>query len=202
MGWFANIFGSKPPEDAERDYSNRAVPDPHTPEGRAPYIDAWVGYADKKSGSPLKTIGRQPSQIRGEYPTSEGQFDQEETLYAVAPPAVQTVKVRAPDPRWIPTGSIRPQRAPTSYRAINPFDWQYARQMNGLHFSMASNLRTYAIGGMQPVTSRRNTFRLIPPPHDVNQTNYPRGGTAVDVSDMDIRGVDSGHYRSAITRLR
>lgn len=201
MGWFANLFATKAKEEPPRDYSNRAVPDPHTPEGRAPYVDAWSGYADKKSGSPLKTLGRQPQQIPGEYPTSEGQYDREETLYAVAPPAVQTQKVRAPDPRWIATPAKRPQRAPTTYRALNPFDWQYARQLNGTHFSMASNIRTYPVGGMLPAVPRRNTFRLMPPPHDISQTNLPANGTSVDVSSMDIRGVASGQYRSPTVRL-
>lgn len=202
MGWFANLFGSKkPPEDSPRDYTNRAVPDPHTNEGRAPYVDAWTGYADKKAGAPLKTIGREPRQIPGEYPTSD-QFDRDDIRYAVAPGAVQTKKVRAPDPRWVATDPIRPQRTPSTYRAVQPFDWQFARQMNGLHFSMASNIRTYPIGGMLPVVPRRNTYRLLPPPRDINQTNLPANGTAVDVSEMDIRGVSSGQYRSATSRLR
>lgn len=203
MGWFSDLFSPKKTEEPERDYSNRAVPDPHTVEGRAPFIDAWDGYADKRSGSgsPLHTIGRHPAQIPGEYPTSEGQFDREEPVYTVAPLATQSVRMRAPDPRWASTTPIRTQRAPSTYRTVNPFDWKLARHLNGLRFSMASHIRTYSVGGMKPVIQRRNTFRLLPPPHDINRTNLPASGTAVNVSEMDSRGISAGQYRSPVSRL-
>lgn len=201
MGFFANLFGKKTEEAVPRDYSNRATPDPHRPEGQAPYVRAWDGYASSRSGDPLRTIGREPRQVAGDYPSGENQFDSEVPLWTVAPGAVMGERPRSPDPRWVATTPIRPQRTPSTYRTVNPFDWQYARQLNGLHFSMASNLRTYAIGGMQPVIARRNTWRMLPPPHDINQTDLPRSGTSFDVSEMDIRGVVSGG-RSPTARLR
>lgn len=199
MGWFANLFGKEKVEPAQRDYSNRAVPDPHTPEGKAPYIDAWTGYSSRKSGDPLKTIGREPRQVPGEYPASE-QFTREQPMYKTAVPQEMYERPRSPDPRWVATTPIRPQRSQSTFRTVNPFDWQFTRRLDGRHFSMASHIRTYRIGGMKPVTSRRNTYRLLPPPRDMAHTNLPASGTAFNVSDMDTRGV-SVEGRSPMARL-
>jgi hypothetical protein len=76
--------------------------------------------------------------------------------------------------------SIRPaesrptmQMAPSSYHFTRPFDQHAARTFNGLHFSMADHRRTYDILGMEPVRSRRNTYRIEPPNWDTNITDAP-----------------------------
>lgn len=74
--------------------------------------------------------------------------------------------------------------APTRYSFTRPFDQLNriygdaqvgtARQMNGQHFSMADNRRTYDILGMEPARrSRRNTFRLMPAPWDADIVDLP-----------------------------
>lgn len=202
---FFGLFAKKEPtvEVQERDYSRVAVPDPHMPDGQAPYIEAWIGYAParmKVRPSELHTVGREPRQLAGEYPASEMEMI-EDPEWKVAPDADQVGWVQAPDPRWtaLKNPPKRKQRVPSTYRVTNPFDWQLARNLNGLHFSMADNIRTYAIGGMQPAVPRRNTFRLTPPPHDVNQTNV-RGDQAFDVQDMDMKSPVSA-WRSPVARL-
>lgn len=76
--------------------------------------------------------------------------------------------------------SIRPaehrptmQMAPTTYTFTRPFDQHAARTFNGLHFSMADHRRNYDILGMEPVRSRRNTYRIEPPNWDTNITDVP-----------------------------
>jgi hypothetical protein len=200
---FFGLFGKKPdPEPEVREYDKLAVPDPEQPEGKAPYIEAWTGYAPKRLQVPpseMHTAGREPRQVKGDYPASEMEMV-EEAHWKTAPDAIQDVKEFAPDPRWaaLKRPALRVQRAPTTYRVTNPFDWQLAHNLNGFHFSMANHIRTYAIGGMEPVLTRRNTFRLMPPPHDVNQTNV--GNTAFDVSDMDMQSPISA-WRSPTARL-
>jgi hypothetical protein len=86
---------------------------------------------------------------------------------------------RAPDPRWIPTEEPRPttRMAPRSYSFTRPFDQQNpagARSLNGLHFSMADNMRTYDILGMAaPRHTTRNTYRLDPVPWDADMVDMP-----------------------------
>lgn len=48
-----------------------------------------------------------------------------------------------------------------------------ARSLNGVHFSMADHKRDYDILGMQPVTSRRNTYRIEPQPWDTDIVDMP-----------------------------
>lgn len=95
-------------------------------------------------------------------------------------PQAQGQHVVAPHPE-----SIRPRSgryteglAPSIYLFQRPFDQKVARRNTGDHFSMASNKRTYEIFGMAPVTKRRNTFRIDPPPHDIDIVDMP----AVDMT--------------------
>lgn len=61
--------------------------------------------------------------------------------------------------------------SPSNYRfilgedgvATLPLGLKEPRHLNGNHFSGASNLRAYPIGGMQPATHFRNTYRIQPP---------------------------------------
>ena len=48
-----------------------------------------------------------------------------------------------------------------------------SRRFTGNHFSMADHRRTYPILGMQPPRSRRNTYRLDPPPWDTGIVDMP-----------------------------
>lgn len=50
------------------------------------------------------------------------------------------------------------------------------REFNGAHFSMASNQREYDILGMQPMRSRRNTYRAEPTPWDTDVIDRPASG--------------------------
>lgn len=93
--------------------------------------------------------------------------------------------------RWIPTG----------FRELARSVEGSADHMNGTHFSMADNVRTYPIGGMLPVVARRNTFRLEPPPIDINQTDYPPTGDRFDVPDKVTIDVPIG-LRDYARRLR
>lgn len=76
----------------------------------------------------------------------------------------------APNPRSVPVPESRPtqQMAPTQYSFWRPFDNYSKRTFNGMHFSMADHRREYPILGMNPVVSRRNTYRLEPEPWDTN----------------------------------
>ncbi|SRR6266542_776924 len=81
----------------------------------------------------------------------------------------------APDPRSVPSTDLRPtaRMAPTTYQFTRPFDQHSARTFNGLHFSMADHRRSYDILGMEPVRSRRNTYRIEPPNWDTNIGDVP-----------------------------
>jgi hypothetical protein len=84
-------------------------------------------------------------------------------------------KRAAPDPRRTPPPETRltQSMSPSRYWFTRPFDQHAARRLNGLHFSMADHRRDYPIMGMQPVTARRNTYRLDPPPHDIDIVDEP-----------------------------
>lgn len=82
----------------------------------------------------------------------------------------------AVDPRRTPPPEPRPtsRMAPRSYSFTRPFDVSSARQFNGLHFSMADNIREYDILGMAaPRHTTRNTYRLNPTPWDVDIVDMP-----------------------------
>lgn len=106
----------------------------------------------------------------------------------------------APNPRSVPPPEDRPtmQMAPRSYSFTRPFDQlnrSYgdaqvgtARQNNGVHFSMADHRRSYDILGMAPAQrSRRNTFRLMPPPWDANIVDMP---PEMEMPNVTVRSVD------------
>lgn len=97
----------------------------------------------------------------------------EETISSTEVLAHVFQESRAPDPRWSPPQVSRLNNRPTSYSFVRPFDRMSARKLNGTHFSMAEAIRAYDIGGMRPVTSRRNTWRVQPPPHDMENIDLP-----------------------------
>jgi hypothetical protein len=84
----------------------------------------------------------------------------------------------ADDPRWTPPPEDRPtmKMSPSRWSFVRPFGENFlgiARQFNGLHFSMATNRRTYEILGMAPARSLRNTYRIEPSPWDENVIDRP-----------------------------
>jgi hypothetical protein len=83
----------------------------------------------------------------------------------------------APNPRSVPPPENRltQRMAPRSYSFFRRYGGKGngPAVFNGLHFSMADHRRDYPILGMQPVTSRRNTYRLDPPPWDQDVVDLP-----------------------------
>lgn len=69
---------------------------------------------------------------------------------------------------------------PPSY---SPSTWRFlahaygigrsSRHLNGTHFSMADEHRTYELGGMQAQRRFRNTYRMEPPPRDARNMDVP-----------------------------
>lgn len=109
-------------------------------------------------------------------------------------------KAIAPDPRRNPPPEDRltMKMAPRSYSFTRPFDQlnrSYgdaqvgtARQLNGVHFSMADHRRTYDILGMAPAQrTRRNTYRLMPPPWDTNLVDLP---PEMELPNARVRSVE------------
>jgi len=84
----------------------------------------------------------------------------------------------AANPRAVPPPETRPteRMAPRSYNFWRPFMTNQAkmgdRNLNGVHFSMASHRRTYDILGMAPPRrpggGSRNTYRIDPVPWDTD----------------------------------
>lgn len=63
--------------------------------------------------------------------------------------------------------------SPHTYSFTRPFDTYSERQFNGFHFSMADHRRDFEVGGMQPVRTGRNTYRVEPPPWDQDIVDVP-----------------------------
>lgn len=70
-----------------------------------------------------------------------------------------------------PLPRVTSDMSPSNYRFERPFDQRYERKLNGNHFSMASNRRSYPVNGMQPSRSLRNTFRLEPLARDAENVD-------------------------------
>lgn len=99
---------------------------------------------------------------------------------------------RGDDPRWIPpaVSRITSYNSPTNgYSMTRPYDQDVARHFDGNHFSMADNLRTYAIGGQTPVKRGRNTYRLTPPTLDA---------TSVDMASLQTPDSQPAIYVSPV----
>jgi len=77
---------------------------------------------------------------------------------------------------------LRPtaEQSPSNFRFVRPFyPGDGYGKSTGIHFSMASNRRAYPVGGMEPIRSFRNTFRLEP--------------TARDAENADLSGVNASN---------
>lgn len=105
-----------------------------------------------------------------------------------------------PDPRWNPPAETRvtEQMAPRSYSFTRPFDQgtkgNGARQLNGLHFSMADHRREYDVMGMRPWSQHRNTYRVDPAPWDADMYDVPPEQSIGTVSQGRIQAVEIPEY--------
>jgi len=90
---------------------------------------------------------------------------------------------------------IRPRLVPSPFRELASSVQRFGAhgQSNGpdVTSSMATQRRTYSIGGMTPVIARRNTYRLEPPPVDLNRTDLPSTGTRFDVPSAVTLGANA-----------
>lgn len=86
-------------------------------------------------------------------------------------PAVQDL---APNPRShvYPEPRATSRQAPSSYYFTRPFDKDFAERLDGSHFSMASNRRTYPIEGTAPLAPYRNTRRIQPVSWEYGTEDY------------------------------
>lgn len=77
--------------------------------------------------------------------------------------------------------TVRPtaRMSQNTYSFTRPFDQNYARRLNGSHFSMADHRRTYPVFTMRPPPTWRNTSRVDPPPWDANIVDTPNGPNTV-----------------------
>lgn len=202
MGWFRRKTEPTPVGP-----NPHAVPDPRTQAGMAPYIRAdsptWANEQVVRRGPTLRlgagTIVA-PSQNK-----SRTDVDRARTMYASQIPTTPLTPLSgrwAPNPLSHTRPPARIQWSETEFRETNPFDWQYAHRGDGRHMSMATLIRAYPVGGMQPMMVRRNTYRLEPPPHDIRQTDLPAEGTTFDVDQMSVAGVSPYSLRSFRSILR
>lgn len=121
----------------------------------------------------------------------------------VSPSGVMPGETRfAPNPRSVPVAESRiTQRlAPRSYAFTRFFD-QFnrthdgdpltgsARNLNGMHFSMADHRRTYDVEGYAPVRTARNTYRIEPTPWDTNVVDLPADNGA-EIPAARVRSVE------------
>jgi hypothetical protein len=100
----------------------------------------------------------------------------------------------------------RPRLIQTTFRQLSDSVQRFGahNQQNGprVTASMAAHRRAYDIGGMTPVIGRRNTYRLEPPPVDMNRTDLPPSGTRFDVADATTVSRGSGPALRGMRLLR
>lgn len=116
------------------------------------------------------------------------------------------------NPREIPPPETRWTEglSPATWSFTRPFDQLNrgypdgdtgsARSLNGMHFSMADHRRDYPILGMQPIPSRRNTYRVDPAPWDANMYDVPDPSTVGNIPNgriqaSEIRPSSNGSFR-------
>jgi hypothetical protein len=102
----------------------------------------------------------------------------------------------ARNPREIPSPEprITQQLIPVMRFFTRPFMTNQpksgARDLNGVHFSMADHRRDYDIYGMAPAKTRRNTFRIEPTPWDTDIVDMPAPDPTPDLSPVPGIAVD------------
>lgn len=89
---------------------------------------------------------------------------------------------------------------PMDHRTYGDIDVWTSRQNNGMHFSMADHRRNYEILGMRPPQSRRNTYRIDPPPWDADIVDLPPDNAMPTVVPGAVVGVEV-NYTSRSWRL-
>jgi hypothetical protein len=131
-----------------------------------------------------------------------------DVLYAIAPTDDNhTERTYVQNPYIVrPPQPIRRRLVQSSFRQTADSVQRFGahNQQNGpdVTFSMASQRRTYAIGGMTPVIGRRNTYRLEPPPVDMNRTDLPPSGSRFDVADATTVSREGGPALRGVRLLR
>lgn len=86
----------------------------------------------------------------------------------------QKRKLSDADPKWtpVPPSRVTNYSIPTNgYVYTRPYDQEVERHPRGIHSSMSDMLRTFSIGGMNPVHRGRNTYRVDPPTHDAQSVD-------------------------------
>lgn len=186
--------------------------------GWSPTLARGGSTTDLPSSQRLMTIPLMDERPRANRPPEE-YWDQRdadkahrtavESVTAYGGTEVKDRYVRGVNPYTYGVPETRPtqQLNPHQYTFTRPYD-QFnrthdgdpltgtARQFNGFHFSMADHRRTYPIGGMSPVPTRRNTYRVEPTPWDVNVVDMPPAYTVVsaDITSVDVLP-QGGAYR-------
>lgn len=198
MGWLEDIqrgwFGKRRDPDIHIvDNKDFVVPLPSDPAG-AHSESPTQNY--RVEVPPVEQVWQENDHYRSPDPTTHDApqiHDQKETdnklgvrLYTSAPTAKMETYSRSPDARWTPVTPARNPATQSSGRRIDPFDQGFKRRFDGRHFSMASMMRTYPVGGMLPAAiARRNTYRLDPLPSDLTNVDMPDQGRAT-VKDTQI----------------
>lgn len=194
------LFGRKKKTESVpiRRGAEMAVPDPHTyPSPTVPHaqdggftvtpgtyavhqnLDTQdAGTAVQPQDLSAQRAIRKPTYWRGQ-PMPWLEMDETKELYTTrqyqeqghrAPTFADMPGKPGTSPNPMPT---RQQGTQSTYRAESPYDQRWARKLTGRHFSMASNIRAYPIGGQQPFHRLRNTWRMEPPPIDARMTDLP-----------------------------
>jgi len=182
------------------------------PPGTAPYTPAGNGWSD-----PHPDIVRQWQENAHRREPDPAQPARDAALYKQAPKMtdgprdehfVQTDPV--PGSEFTKGWTDSPYRYPGKWRpeftVWRPTNWEFQRQyqglgqttLNGSHFSMASNIRTYPVGGMQSAKERgrRNTYRINPDPHDETYVDMPPASELPQVTFTSEAAVPSSRaYR-------
>lgn len=130
--------------------------------------------------------------------------------------------VEVGDLRWAPNPRLKPPAEPRVTQRLSPRTYSFtrpydqlnrthggdpatgsARHLNGSHFSMADNMRTYQAVGSMPVKTGRNTFRLEPTPWDTDVVDLP-SNAGPDTPSARIRSIEvpSGNSYSGTRSFR
>lgn len=124
------------------------------------------------------TVGQLMDDNQIQYATRSGQTQgTRQPLFAPLPGRPGTAPMPPPE---------RSQNTQSTFKETARYDQNWGRELTGRHFSMASNIRAYPIGGQQPMHRMRNTFRLEPPPIDTRMTDLPPGGGVQRVESQNI----------------
>lgn len=109
---------------------------------------------------------------RGEDALTRGTQEKIDARYIPIHPRRQNI---APDPRWTPppTSRVTNNLSPHNWSFSRPWEPGSARNLNGMHFSLADNHRNFPVGGMLPSRQWRNTYRLQPSNRDTQNQEVP-----------------------------